>query len=325
MDKPPIRYAVQNGDIVYWAHYADHCDFNAPQRQAARHLRESMHRLLRYRDRLDEIRNTFPVSAVSGLFRPTSEQQHRLFDATQDFYQTFYATLSAWAGFLARVYGKLGPTTPPTASMKQFIEWLSAEQPIFEELGYADELEDARRFRTILDHSGQAQPFDWATHDAGREHPTVYISLFGPSSRAGRGPIGSSSGGPIGDNGWYFIAPDEVSVANCLAKLYEIFMPRLLPVYALPDGTEVTCPDFPWEREWRRSKAPYAEPLSPYIAGGPTVNLETQSLIKSALTYASSPDSSGFVCPECGLDTHRLEDGGAERHICPSCGSIYFF
>lgn len=257
-------------------HYTDHCDLDPRQRQAARHLRESMYKLLRYRDRVDAVRETFSANALTGQVSPTAKQQHDLYDTTVDFFQTFYVAVSAWASFFVRIAGDLGTNSPSANSVAKLIGWMTRPQPRLSAIdtAHGDVLESARAFRALIDHPSGSQPFDWASFDDG-SGAVVRVMLFGPK-RSGSIPPGASDGdGPLGEAGWAFLAPDEVSVTNVVGSLMTHYMPRIAGTIPLENDDHVTCPDFPWERSWNGGRPVHSEPLSPYLPESSHIRLDT--------------------------------------------------
>ena len=283
--KPPrqaiITWAVREEDVTYWLHYADHADLDARARQAVRHLRDSMLRLMRQRDQVDDALRSFSTNAITGMNRPSFAQKSRLFEATTQFFQSYYATLSAWSSLLVRLASRLRLNVPSTSSMKQFIAWLggrSGFHPL--DFGRVEVLESARQFRAIYDHPGQFQPFDWDLF-ADEIGLVDRIRLFGPSR--GSAPEGASPcSGPLeSEGGWSFVAPDGGDVADALAELMVHFMPLIAGELRLSEDAAVTCPDFPWEREWNGTRAIYSEPESFYLASERRVDPLTGDRLQS--------------------------------------------
>ncbi|WP_374976644.1 hypothetical protein ACEYYH_02105 [Microbacterium trichothecenolyticum] len=267
-----ITWAVAPDDVIYWMHYADHCDLSPRERQAARQVREGMLRLLRNRDHADDIRNQFATNALTGQPQPTADQRRQFYEATLQFFQTYYGTLSAWSGFLVRLASRLRLNIPATDSMKRFIDWLggrSGVRPLA--TSRLEQLEAARQFRAVFDHVGQVQPFEW---DVFQDEPGFVerVRLYGPTR--GRIPEGAAAdSGPLaGEGGWSFIAPGMFDVANAIAELMNHFMPLIAGELPLGDEVPVTCPDFEWERDWNRDRPVHSEPDSLYLPTGALVD-----------------------------------------------------
>ena len=271
-ERSVITWVVSTDHVTYWMHYSDHCELTPLQRQAARHLRECMYRLLRHRDQADTVRKSFTTNAVTGRPQPSAEQRIQFHDATLQFFQTYYGTLSAWSSLLVRVASKLRLNLPSTNSMKGFIQWLGGRSgwlPIAE--SRLEVMETARQFRALFDHPGQFQPFEW---DIFEDEPGFVerVPLYGPTR--GALPEGAlpRSGPLAAQDGWSFIAPGIFDVTNAIAELMNHYMPFLAGELPLPDDEPVTCPDFEWEREWNGDRAVYSEPSSIYLPESGLVN-----------------------------------------------------
>lgn len=91
------------------------------------------------------------------------------------------------------------------------------------------QLEDARLFRSVLNHPQQFPVSDWMT-ETRNDYPLAHVVLFGPQSRSGKIPEGSWRG-PLPEElecDWRMDAPDEVSVTNCLANVSGVVLAAIL-------------------------------------------------------------------------------------------------
>ncbi|MCS5722503.1 hypothetical protein N1028_16845 [Herbiconiux sp. CPCC 203407] len=224
-----------DSQITYWLHHASHCDLSPQHRQATRHLEESLHRLERKRKAIEAVRARIPRTGL-GLVAPSEAQQHDLFDTTQDFFQTYYATISALAAFLN--YAKrVTRADVPTRSIAKFIDFLRSGYLRRRNSSYRA-LMSARDFRTVLDHSPGHATFDWLTNGSAKQ--PVHIVLF--SRRAGRVPEGADGDPAIG---WAFRAPDDAQVMEALIEALAFIFGRLTAEYRTPQ-MDATCS---WEAD----------------------------------------------------------------------------
>lgn len=261
-------------------HYTDHAELDRGQLQSARGLRSGYKALLRERDAVGRAREQMHVNALTGRDEPSPREVEHFVERTKQFYRQFYATLSDLNGFVARTHRAYGLGEPPTASMGQFISrWIGKLPEYQQRPGLVSELERARLYRSIFDHAGQKTPFEW---DAVRPEPNhVQLArMYGENNRSGNGPEGSSPGGPLGDGGWEFFAPSELSITNGLVSVLESLMPRLLGALPKADQSKVTCPDFPWERHLNGGQPVYSEPESILKPDARLIAVETGEVLK---------------------------------------------
>jgi len=203
-------FRVGPGYATNWMHEFTHWDSSPSQEQAADHLEESLLRLFEKRDELQMARGALsPVSIFYPESRPTRRQQNRLFTATADFFQSYYAAVSAFISFVKRHSDVFGDA--PHNSVAKFIKWyqphaLFPDQTI-------PLLESARAFRALLDHSASHQPYNWHTVDIAPGFSTIV--LIGPAERDTQVPAGAEMDEEKPE--WSFIAPDEDLICWALA------------------------------------------------------------------------------------------------------------
>lgn len=228
MDTTPELFRIGQGYIDIWIHQASgHWRTNPSEKAALLELEEGLRRLIKKRDGVEAARRSFmPASPMDRRTHPKSEDQEALFDTTQDFYLTYYATVSAFASFLSRFSNELRNNIPHRSNQK-FLKWLR-EFALFPDISIPL-LEEARQFRALLDHKASHQPYEWST--AGVEG-WIRIILHGPAGQNGAIPEGAMNelAGldrlPEGHT-WTFVAPDEDQVLSALALQLNAFMPRL--------------------------------------------------------------------------------------------------
>lgn len=229
--------------VVYYTHHAEHCDLTDNQRLASQHFGESLLRLIRHRDGLEAHQRGFGRNSF-GFPDPTYEQRNLLFDMTQNYFQTFYATLSALIAFC-----NVLPTSligsPPFSSMARSIEWIAQSNISIGEDAHVDEnLRAARLFRTILDHAPQNPPFDWIT--AGVDTPfDVRVVLHGRESSSGRIPDGAVRH-PDHPDQWSMAAPDVNDVTNAVCLPIAHIDPLLAGMLGSEEVAKHRCT---WEQQ----------------------------------------------------------------------------
>jgi len=207
------RYANARA-LDVWVHQLQQLRVNRYEQLALRAFFEESRRLIRARDAIDTVRDTIPASPGTtwGWQYPNSAQQRNLFEATKVFFDTYYSSLSALSGVVARFNRVFHVNFSDNAP---FVRWLSTALDGLPHNASAD-LERARLFRALLNHPQQFPVFDWATACyLGYEH--VHIVLHGPAGR-GKNPIPrgatSSHDALAGLDDWQFDAPDEVTITN---------------------------------------------------------------------------------------------------------------
>jgi len=190
-------------------------DLDTRQHVARVHMTEQFLRLLNKQERLIELSQNVAYRTISALRTPTAGEQQDIFEATQDFYLTFYTAFQAMVSFLNRLpkftrkYGNV-----PHLSTGRAIKWArDLDVPLVANL--CDVLDAARSFRAILDHPGGAQPYDWATSKL-NYHGEVEVILFGE----GKPPVGAVAESYLGEGDWHFVAPFFGNTVNAFWNLF---------------------------------------------------------------------------------------------------------
>jgi hypothetical protein len=201
------------------------------QCQSLRNCEGAIHRFADSRDRIEGLRRRFPKNhnKVGGI-RP--EQQDALYRETEDFFARYYATISRVASLTTRWSVVFGQT--PVGSMAAFIKWLEKRYNAY---GYFSPIEDARRFRAILEHPEQHQEYEWKTITIGGG--PMHVLLYGPASRGGMIPAGAVSRQMEDGLGWQIAAPYENFVFNNTAQALHACMWQIRQYLA---GEELTSP-----------------------------------------------------------------------------------
>lgn len=279
-------FRVGHGYVDYWCHMPEHWNINDQERRAITDLCESLHRLIEKRDRVQTARRAFaPASSFGASSTPDARAQQELFDATHDFFQTYYSTLSSFAGVLTRFRDEVGRDVQ-VGSMAKFIQWLKPHALFAHEA--IPLLEEARAFRALLDHKASHQPVDWSTMEDG---VLVRAAFHGRASRSGVIPTGARLRSEAdkelpGDDDWIFIAPDEDRVLAALAVQLNAVFPRIqrhrhnpesergcqwqqpkdgeYPIYAAESGTVVFADPPPGQLS-AESQRRISEILAPYF------------------------------------------------------------
>lgn len=224
----PHMFRIGAGYVDYWIHeMRGHWRTSDSEDSALLDLEGALLRLLKKRDAVESARRGFaPASSLVTDDYPANLTQETLFEATQDFFLTFYATLSSFASFFSRFNKELGSNVPHRSNQK-FIDWLRPFALFREEA--IPLLEEARNFRTLLDHKADHLPYEWGTVDA---QGLVRIILHGPASSKGVIPDGAMRelAGldrlPEG-HGWTFVAPDEDLVVAAMCVQLNALIPRI--------------------------------------------------------------------------------------------------
>lgn len=190
-------------------------------------MTEQFARLLKKQEHLIEVNEKIGYRPGWKTPTPTATQQQRLFEATQDLFQTYYAALAAMVAFLNRLpkfTAKYGH--PSHNSTAKAIIWMRslAELPFLAHMPFLEEnadcLEEARAFRAVLDHPGGTQPYDWSTTKVGH-HDDLMLTLFGD----GKAPVGATAGPTlIGQGEWHFTAPFFGNVVSALFNMFSLLM-----------------------------------------------------------------------------------------------------
>lgn len=220
-----IFHSLMPDTIEYWGELVDGSKLNRYEGLALRGLLGELRRLTEVRDTLDELRDQFGLSDW-GLATPTERQREQLHDRTRNFFGAYYGAMSHLNGVVARhssIFGRVNFT-----DVGPFLRWMQRSLPALEHKVVA-EMETARLFRALLDHPAQFPVYDWGTH-VSNDRRTVLVVYFGLNSRSGKAPAGASSRSYFDhpNSDWHFLAPDEVSVTNCVTKLAALIIGRVV-------------------------------------------------------------------------------------------------
>ncbi|MFB6489494.1 hypothetical protein P2A57_22925 [Xanthomonas perforans] len=211
--------------INHWGVMVDLCKFDQREGFALRAFLGDLRRLAQTRDTLDAWRSKFDTSEA-GYQAPDEDQRVELFNRTRNFFSAFYGALSHLGSVPKRFGSVFGPRN--LSKNSAVIRWAGSEFPNIPR-GVVAELEEARQFRTVLDHPVSFQPYDWGTIVTD-VRPITLLALFG----AGNPPEGAA-GYPLPDHlgtEWHFLAPDEVSVTNCVGITAAAVLGRVLTTRA---------------------------------------------------------------------------------------------
>ena len=97
-------FRIGPGYVEYWMHEVTHWNVETRHHTVAIELGEAFMRLIAKRDAVENARRAFiPVSSLPTDELPSDTVQKALFDATHDFFQTYYSTLSAFAELLNEI------------------------------------------------------------------------------------------------------------------------------------------------------------------------------------------------------------------------------
>ncbi|QDW28615.1 hypothetical protein FFF93_001555 [Arthrobacter sp. KBS0702] len=180
-------------------------------------LEESLKSLLQKRDLIQTARGAFgPVSVYYPNAHPTPRQQEALFNATHDFFHTYYSAVSALLSVIRRHADTFGEA--PTHSIARFLTWWKPKG-LFMEDAYPL-LEKARAFRAFLDHKESHPPYTWQTVD---NNGLTKIMLVGSPNAKGGIPEGTAKH----PTGWAIMAPDEDLVVSALAVQLNALIPEI--------------------------------------------------------------------------------------------------
>lgn len=172
------------------------------------------------------------LSVTAGFFAsptfviiPANQNQHEVYDLYEGYFQGFYKTLSSLAAITAmfpKVFNDL-----PFSSMEKFLREVGKAYPIVEPA--VDLLEQARKYRTLLDHPANAAASDWISFRTvdGRG---LRIIFFGPKSNSGNIPKGSEAVTfPFPKEAdWIFDAPFAPFVNQALRDVTDVLFEKLV-------------------------------------------------------------------------------------------------
>ena len=206
VDQEEFPFRIQIKYIAHWIHEFDHFDIKVTQRGAVAEANEAFARLLVKRDLMQKARGVFHGVSIYPMLEYPPKYFEDLFAATQDFYHTYYTTVSAFISVVKRFPDVFGDC--PSESVARFIKWWSGYGLFMDSQGPL--LESARAFRALMEHKQSNQVYQWhSSNFSGR----TQILLTGEKSRSGAIPPGASNYG----DGWWFPAPDEDLVTTALS------------------------------------------------------------------------------------------------------------
>lgn len=255
-------FRIGLGYIDYWMHEPEHWSVSDKEQRALADLDEALRRLVGKRNTVETARRAFvPVSSLDTESRPRNEVQVALFEATQDFYLNFYATLSSFVSVLTRFKDELGDV--PHTSNQKFLTWLETHA-LMHEIAIPL-LQEARQFRAVLDHKASHQPYEWGTTMA---ESGARIVLHGESSRNGSIPDGAlrvidGLDDFPEETGWTFVAPDEDKVLAALAVQLNAIFPRIQPFRA----NDIVMRHCKWELPPRADTPASGYPILAHMSG----------------------------------------------------------
>jgi hypothetical protein len=262
MSGQPGIFRIGLGYIDYWMHEPEHWTVSDREQTALADLDEALRRLIGKRNVVETARRAFvPVSTLDTESRPPDQVQVALFEATQDFYLTFYATLSSFVSALTRFKDALGDV--PHVSNGKFLTWLET-RALMPEITIPL-LQEARQFRAILDHKASHQPYKWGTTMA---ESGARVMLHGECSRNGNIPDGAlrvidGLDEFPEETGWTFVAPDEDRVLAALALQLNAMLPRIQPFRA----NDILMRHCKWETPKRADTPSSGYPILAHAAG----------------------------------------------------------
>lgn len=222
---------IGHAELSSWFHEFPTAGLSGFQMQSLKNCYEAIHRFADGRDRVESLRRKYPKNhdGTTGI-RP--EEQHHFHQETEAFFARYYSTISRVAALTTRWSGVFGQT--PVGSMATFIKWLEKR---FNAYGYFSPIEDARRFRAILEHPEQHQEYEWTTATVGGG--PIHVVLFGPASRNGSIPLGAAAKKMKDGPGWDIAAPYENFVFNSTALALHACLWQIRQHLA---GMELTSP-----------------------------------------------------------------------------------
>lgn len=285
-------FRIGPGYVEYWIHETTHWTMSKGESVAVQELGESLVRLISKRDGVQDARRAFfSASSLTTSPQPSTSIQHGLFQTTQEFFHTYYSTLSAFAAMLVRFRAELGNV--PHRSNSKLIEWI--EPLALWRRTAVPALQEARQFRALIDHRASHQPFQWGTTKAPGDLARIF--LHGPGSiPSGAMPRLDLDEGvlPEGDT-WIFVAPDEDIVLSALAVQLNAIFPRIQSS-RIDHNRAASCG---WNLELTDFDPPEGYPILSHIDGvvtnvdpqGPTISAEDSQQISDILAkYSDLPD-----------------------------------
>lgn len=157
---------------------------DAPRYQAVTNYVQAVGRLIHKSEQLGERVRFFSTSSSGST--PTPVDQHEVHDLYESYFQGLYKTLSSLAAVTV-----LFPSVfhnPPVRRMKKFLEAMAVAYPDVQEA--CGHLEEARQYRTLLDHPAGAAVSNWMTFQTA-DGRGLRVIFYGYKSRSGGIPEGA--------------------------------------------------------------------------------------------------------------------------------------
>lgn len=202
--------------IEAWGQALSQLPLTGKQRQALRNYLESAHRIAKKRVQVTRAVGAWQPQ-TPPIVLPTAEAQQMIYELYEGYYQAVYNTLSKLAGVVVlfpKIFGQ-----PPVRSMQKFLTHFADLAPEFKEA--CEILEQARKYRTLLDHPAGAPVSDWLTQRTA-DGRGIVVFHFGPANAKGgipEGTLPAPSGFPGANAAWYADPPFVPHVDAALADL----------------------------------------------------------------------------------------------------------
>lgn len=198
--EPESELDLLNAEYIEaWGKALNQLTLTGKQRQAIRNYLESAHRIAKKRVQVTRAVGAWqPQTPPIAL--PTAEAQHMIYELYEGYYQAVYNTLSKLAGVVVlfpKIFGQ-----PPVRSMQKFLTHFADLDSEFK--GACEILEQARKYRTLLDHPAGAPVSDWLTHRTA-DGRGIVVFHYGPANAKGGIPEGTMpapSGFPGANAAW---------------------------------------------------------------------------------------------------------------------------
>jgi len=196
----PNAWDTAESEIREWFSWFDEAPLTTAHRQALFTLGESLSRLSKHRDNLNTVRNRIPKhhGPVGGV---TPTQQAQLVIASDAFFQSFHAAMSALVHFCSAFPAVFGQ--PPQQSFLKFVKWLASRVGI----PHGGILYSSLQYRSLIDHPEAYPARDWKT--VTMYGGPVQVVQFGEAARNGAIPSGSTPQNFADGLGWDYVAPYE--------------------------------------------------------------------------------------------------------------------
>lgn len=216
-----LRHSEDLWPARWIAHQFDALELAEHEQVALSQLREA---LLELRMLELSLRN-YPPAPKTGELRegtPEGEWQYGLEWLLRQFFVAVSRSISALSGMTARVWHKMGrKDNVPTASLRDFLQFLSRLPGLERAIRLFDLLAEARDFRNFFEHPQQHPQATWATvrvHEASGE--SWRLVYYGRLIKGRRRPQGTTEPEIVGTRGdWELVSPDATEVADAIYNL----------------------------------------------------------------------------------------------------------